>query len=61
MLADFSRRRGSRARRLWTDAIVGDRFDGFGAQLVAFAFPQQPPPGGRGGRGGQRGAGSGPE
>ena len=32
-----------------------------GAQLVAFAFPQQPPPGGRGGRGGQRGAGAGPE
>jgi len=32
----------------------------FGAQLVAFAFPQQPPAGGRGGRG-QRGGGAGPE
>jgi quinoprotein glucose dehydrogenase len=34
-----------------------------GAQLVAFAFPQQQPAGGRAGRGagGQRGAGAGPE
>ena len=32
-----------------------------GAQLVAFAIPQPQPAGGRGGRGGQRGAGDGPQ